>query len=133
MINILITIDPMNTRTDMYEQNVARLNRIGRFAEVARRLSAQVGKKINPSWVSHVASGYIDDAGYKRFSALIVVLDELEPRADSVGQGADAAQPEVFYGVDKGMSPVYQQVTLDKPRVCRRWVGRDQEKMQVGL
>lgn len=92
----------MSNTLDAYVQNVSRLKRIGRFAEVARRLSTKMGKKINPSWVSHVASGHIDDAGFKRFSLLIVVLDEIElsPRTPSVQQHENIAQTDISYSAD---------------------------------
>lgn len=97
----------------------------GEYSAVARAIG------VDPSTIAKMVRA--GSAANPRINMVIALHDHLFPRADSVGQGADAAQPEVFYGVDKGMSPVYQQVTLDKPRVCRRWVGRDQEKMQVGL
>ncbi|WP_287601253.1 hypothetical protein [Thiothrix sp.] len=130
----IINLYGMNQLLSAYNSAIERLRAAkGKHKAIAEK----VGK--TPAWISLIASEKIADPGIKAMAMLIDALDELElsgklePRADSVGQGADAAQPEVFYGVDKGMSPVYQQVTLDKPRVLGRFVGRDQEKMQVGV
>ena len=49
------------------------------------------------------------------------------PRTNSVGQGANSEQPEVFYGVDKGMSPAYQQVP--KEFISKPQVGAEQRRI----
>lgn len=123
----------MNQLLSAYNSAIERLRAAkGKHKAIAEK----VGK--TPAWISLIASEKIADPGIKAMAMLIDALDELElsgklePRADSVGNVESSTQDEVFYGVDKRMSPVYQQGVSDKPIRLGRFVEARGEKMNIG-